>query len=125
MTGNIGFSTTVVLATIIDRGSQSRSFSSRMSPGGSAARAGARARSVRVAASVRALIGGTPDRVKGGVGSGIVVEPAGGRSACPPELTHPSGPAVGYDPLTTAGKSDFSCPGPAAGRQIGGMAPAM
>ena len=37
MTGNIGFSTTVVLVTIIDRGSQSRSFSSRMSPGGSAA----------------------------------------------------------------------------------------
>src|SRR5713226_3178823 len=37
MTGNIGFSTMVVLVTIIDRGSHSRSLSSRMSPGGSAA----------------------------------------------------------------------------------------
>ena len=41
MTGNSGFSTTVVFVTIIDRGSQSRSFSSRMSAaGGSAAKRG-------------------------------------------------------------------------------------
>src|SRR5690242_2468635 len=40
MTGNIGFSTTLVFVTIIERGSQSRSFSSRMSPVGSAQRAG-------------------------------------------------------------------------------------
>src|SRR5579872_2546121 len=39
MTGNLGRSTDVVFVAIIERGSQSRSFSSRMSPGGSAAEA--------------------------------------------------------------------------------------
>src|SRR5688572_10748537 len=59
MTGNIGFSTTVVLAAIIDRGSQSLSFRSRMSAlgGGSPARAGPAARQVNDASRVRAFMG--------------------------------------------------------------------
>src|SRR5689334_4864617 len=40
MTGNIGFSMMVVFVTIIERGSQSRSFSSRMSAAGSAQKPG-------------------------------------------------------------------------------------
>src|SRR4051794_13135598 len=56
MTGNIGFSTTVVFVTIIDRGSQSRSFNSLMSAGGSAAQTGAPARTARRARRVRVHI---------------------------------------------------------------------
>src|SRR5262245_7759460 len=56
MTGNIGFSTTVVFVTIIDRGSQSRSFNSLMSAGGSAAQTEAPARTATRARRIRVHI---------------------------------------------------------------------
>src|SRR5262249_18560413 len=59
MTGNIGFSTTVVLVTNIDRGSHSRSFRSRISTGGGSAaklRPAVRFKTIRGARKCRAVM---------------------------------------------------------------------